>query len=379
MKKVAIFRVELLRLSETFIYEQAQALRDWQPTLIGFRDLGEKGLKTHGVGRALIPRPNRLLETLLFWFALPIPSAVKKFKSLGVDLVHAHFGIDATEIWPSVKATGLPMVVTLHGYDINIRREWWESGRDGLRRRVYPRRLLKMARDPKVTFIAVSRAIKDRAVTYGIPVEKISVAYIGVDTDRFKPGKIPLDRRKKRILFVGRMVPKKAPLLLIDAFAEVGAQIHDAELVMIGDGPLLAEAKRRASELGVKVEFLGAQSADSVLAQMHQARVFCLPSVVAENGDAEGLPISIIEAQACGVPAVVTSHSGNEESIIPGVSGFLVKEHDVKGLSQKIIKILSDEMFSESASEMAVFLVKEKFELVSNCLKLGRIYEGGDT
>jgi hypothetical protein len=84
MKKVAIFRAELLRISETFIYEQARALRDWQPILVGLRDLGEPGLKTPGISRVLIKRQNSLLETFRFWFARPVPSAVKTFQSLGV-------------------------------------------------------------------------------------------------------------------------------------------------------------------------------------------------------------------------------------------------------------------------------------------------------
>src|SRR5690606_12677303 len=130
---------------------------------------------------------------------------------LQADLVHAHFGIDATDIWPSVKKAGLPMLVTLHGYDINIDREWWEDGHEGLRRRVYPQRLLTMAKDPKVHFIAVSQAIKKRAIEFGITPEKITVSYIGVDTDRFKPAGLPLSERKRRVLFVGRMVEKKAP------------------------------------------------------------------------------------------------------------------------------------------------------------------------
>lgn len=326
-RKVAIYRSDLLPISETFIRDQASALTDWQPTLIGRREVPE-GLATPKVERVIIPEAgSRPMRTLRYWTWQPDPNLVRYLRGQNFSLVHAHFGIDATDIWPSVRAAGLPLLVTLHGADINIHRWWWEQGHGGLRRRVYPRRLLKMAQAPSVRFIAVSNAIKQRAIEYGIPADKITVCYIGVDTERFKPGGLPLAQRKKRILFVGRMVEKKAPLLMVRAYAEVRKQVPDAELVMIGTGPLLEDAKRLAQELDVPVEFLGARSSDEVLAQLHQARVFCLPSITAENGDAEGLPISILEAQACGVP-VITSARGGNEGIIKSGTGEFFPEND---------------------------------------------------
>src|SRR5690606_38340612 len=192
----------------------------------------------------------------------PHPATVTTLRDIRAELVHVHFGTDATDIWASVKAAGLPMLVTLHGYDINIHREWWEAGHGGIHRRGYPRRLLQMAHEPAVHFIAVSQAIKRRAIEYGIPEHKITVCYIGVDTERFKPGGLPIDQRRKRILFVGRMVEKKAPLLLIRAFAEVRKQVPEAELAMIGDGPMLKDARKLAQALDLPVEFLGAQGTD---------------------------------------------------------------------------------------------------------------------
>ncbi|AMO23125.1 glycosyltransferase [Ramlibacter solisilvae] len=375
MKRVAIFRADLLPISETFVRDQADSLARWQPVLVGRRRV-EGGLPTPGIPHEIVPdTPHRVVSALRFWLSLPDPRLVAQLKALHVDLVHTHFGTDATEVWPSVKAAGLPMVVTLHGYDINIHREWWEAGHGGLRKRVYPRRLLQMAREPKVSFIAVSRAVKRRAIDYGIPEDKISTAYIGVDIRRFQPGGLALAKRAKRILFVGRMVEKKAPLLMIRAFAKVRSEVPDAELVMVGDGPLLAEAQQLAGELAVPVSFLGARSWDQVLMQMHEARVFCLPSVTAGNGDAEGLPISLLEAQATGVPVVTSARGGVDEGLQDGKTGIAFKEGAMDDLVVALRRLLCDSAAAARASVEAVQFAASAFDLRNHSRELESVYE----
>lgn len=369
-RKVAIYRSDLLPISETFIRDQASALTDWQPTLIGRREVPE-GLATPKVERVIIPEAgSRPMRTLRYWTWQPDPNLVRYLRGQNFSLVHAHFGIDATDIWPSVRAAGLPLLVTLHGADINIHRWWWEQGHGGLRRRVYPRRLLKMAQAPSVRFIAVSNAIKQRAIEYGIPADKITVCYIGVDTERFKPGGLPLAQRKKRILFVGRMVEKKAPLLMIRAYAEVRKQVPDAELVMIGTGPLLEDALQLAQELALPVDFMGARTSDEVLEQIHQARVFCLPSITAENGDAEGLPISILEAQACRVPAV-TSANGAEDICKKASTLFLHAETDIRTMTKMLASSLNNPPNFHASQEEFTY----SFGINENSLCLQKLYQ----
>lgn len=370
MKRVGIFRSELLPISETFIRDQANSLRDWQPIFLGFKET-PGGLDTPGIQRRLVPRTG----SLRFWLSQPNPQLMENLKDLQVHLVHAHFGIDATYVWPSVRAKGLPMLVTLHGYDINIRREWWEAGNGGLRLRAYPRRLLRMARDPNVAFVAVSDAIKQRAVQYGIPESKISVVHVGVDTQRFAPGGLPFTQRRRRILFVGRMVEKKAPLLMIRAFSLVRRQIADAELAMIGDGTLLREAMRLSNELATPVEFLGARSPDEVLMQLHKARVLCLPSVTATNGDAEGFGLAILEAQACGVPVVTSAVGGAYEGLLDRKTGFAFNEGDIATLVAGLKNLLMDDTEAMRVSVAAAQFVKDTFDIRICTQKLELAYD----
>lgn len=374
MKRVAIFRSDLLRISETFIYEQARALTAWEPLLLGLREV-KGGLDTPNVQRVIVNSGFfRFLNPLRFLFGSPLPSLVRAIKELDVELVHVHFGTDATDIWPSVKLTGLPMVVTLHGYDINIFREWWETGKGGMRRRTYPRRLLQMAEDPSVAFIAVSEAIRRRAIEYGIAPAKVKVVYIGVDTERFKPSGCPVELRAKRVLFVGRMVPKKAPVLLVEAFVSVHKKVPDAELVMIGDGPLRQRTELVAKELGVPVRFLGARNADEIRTELGESRVLCLPSITVDNGDAEGFGLVILEAQACGVPVVSSALGGAEEGLLDGETGFHFSESCVEDLARHLVSLLKDDDMARSYSVRGRDFAVKKFDIRRTVDRVQEVY-----
>ena len=232
MKRVAVYRAELLPLSETFIRLQAKSLCQWSPVLVG-RQKARNGLSLDGFEQLMLPAAGnvyaRLAARLRERRWAPDSATVRALQTLRVQLVHAHFGPDAVEIWPSAQAAGLPLLVTLHGYDISVHREWWESGCGGKQLRSYPARLTQLAHEPAVHFIAVSNSVKQRAIDYGIPAAKLTVSYLGIDTAVFKPADGFAGSRSKRILFTGRMIEKKAPLTLIRAFAEVRRTFPQAE------------------------------------------------------------------------------------------------------------------------------------------------------
>lgn len=371
-KKVAVFRSELLPLSETFIRAQAQTLTHWAPTLFGFETVAN-GLDLSALDQVIVSRGGRFRSALHYWTRRANTELTSHLREH--QLVHAHFGIGAVEIWPSVRAARLPMVVTLHGNDISICRSWWESGAAGLRKRVYPRRLLQMAHEPAVHFLAVSAAIRQRAIDYGIPAEKVTVCHIGVDTNTFLPGGEPIPERRNQILFVGRMVEKKAPDILVRAFAKVREHVKDAELTMIGEGPRLNATVAIAHQLSVPVTFLGSRSSGDILTALHKSKVFCLPSVTAPNGDAEGLPIALLEAQACGVPVVTSSKGGLGETVLPGVTGEFFEEGDEVTLAEHLARLLIDSDYAQLLSINARTLVENKFNLSTCSLNLETHYD----
>lgn len=367
MKKVLVYRLELLPYSETFIKQQILALRDWRAILVGEKrlpnglDLSAIPVRTacnsnHDIWKSFATKLARVIER-------PAPGMVRQLSREHAQLLHIHFGVDAVKFWPTASRLGLPVIVTLHGYDINVAPQWWEAGHGGLAMRHYPERLRHLARHPLVRFIAVSEEIRLRAVEFGLPPEKLSVRYIGVDIDAFRPGSVPVGERERRILFVGRLIEKKGCGYLIEAFAQVRQSLPDAHLVVIGDGPLRQDYEHLAAKLNVPVDFRGALPPAQVQAEMAQARLFCLPSVVAENGDAEGLPISILEAQACGLPVVTSARGGATEGILPGESGFAHRPGDIHALAQHLSALLRDSELAQHFSRAARVHGEQRFDI----------------
>jgi glycosyltransferase involved in cell wall biosynthesis len=376
-KTVLVYRNELLPLSETFIKEQILALQDWRAVLVGRQLLNQlplENLNVRIVGRErstfagqVLRKAGRILGS--------VPTHIKRaLEAEGPSLVHAHFGPDALDAWPLARALRLPMLVTLHGYDINIHREWWEAGNGGAGMRRYPHRLLRLAKHPQVGFIAVSGAIRQRAIEFGIPAEKIAVSYIGINTSKFTPGAIPIEKRPPHVLFVGRLVEKKGCRYLIEAMSIVQKHVPGAGVIVVGDGPLRQELELLARKLAVNAEFRGARSSADVKRELDASRLFCLPSVTAESGDAEGFGLVLLEAQASGVPVVTSARGGATEGIRDGVTGFSFVEGNVNMLAERLTGLLKEDNVLAQMAEQGSQYVSNEFNLTNCARRLEALY-----
>lgn len=376
---VAVYRQSLLGLSETFIRKQVTALERWNAVLVGVHRV-PGGLDLSGVDvRCLEPAEASLPRRGLWWALRRLGLAERIegawFRRLGASLFHVHFGVDAVRLWPLLRQVGAPVLVTLHGYDINIESGWWQSGAGGDTNRDYHDRLRAMARHPLVHFVAVSEAIRRRAVELGLPADKVEVMHIGVDITEFRPAPVPVPQRALRVLFVGRLVEKKGCEILIRAMARVRRAVPGAELEVLGDGPRMSHCRQLSDELAVGARFLGSQPSSRVKAALGEARVFCLPSITAENGDAEGLPIVLLEAQACGVPVVTSANGGREEGILDGETGFAFAEGDELALAEKLIALIRDDALLQRMSTRAADFARERFDISRCTARLEQYYD----
>lgn len=360
---VAVFRTALFNATERFIQEQAAALTRWRPVLVGLERKGEI-LPALREGMIL---PANVAERLAFSATGRGGRVEAGVRAARPKLIHAHFGTDGLKMLALAKALKLPLITHLRGYDVSLTRAALiASGRPTWSR--YALQRGRLMRDGTL-FLAVSDALRKKAVALGFPAGRTRTHYNGVDLDRFQPGKRP--REPGTVLQVGRLVEKKGTADLIAALAGMSG----VRLVVIGEGPLRAQLQRQAGELGVKAQFLGAQKVGEVAEWMRRATLLAVPSRTARDGDSEGLPNVVVEGAACGIPVVATRHSGIPEAVEDGVTGFLVPEGDRAGLAARIGALLESADLRREMGFAARALAIDRFDRVQQAERLEAIYD----
>lgn len=245
------------------------------------------------------------------------------------DILHAHFGpvgamVDALRRAGVVTA---PLVTTFYGYDVS-------------RTPAAHYRSLFRSGD---AFLALSEAMRGRLLAMGAPAERVHVHRLGVDLARFTPaaGAVPNADGDLHLLSIARLVPKKGIADALHAVARARARVPAIRYTIIGDGPLRSELERLAASLGIAdvVRMAGWMAQPDVLAAARTAHALLAPSVTAPDGDAEGTPVAILEAQALALPVVATRHAGIPEVVADGESALLVDEHDVEALASAIVTL----------------------------------------
>jgi colanic acid/amylovoran biosynthesis glycosyltransferase len=362
-----IFRKVLLPWSETFIGAQGGALSRYRPVFAGYRTdprgvgyLGERDRVVLDDYRRL---PLAVSKALLGSLGVTPRRWLRAIRAREPVIIHAHFGTNAPPALTLGRRLGLPVLVTFHGYDISIAAR--SAGQQRARARVF--------RDA-AHIIAVSAFIRDRLLDAGCPPDRVTVHHIGVDTDRFRPGD-PALRRPGQVLFVGRLVAKKGLVHLIRAMQRLGAERPDAEVVVAGDGSLREALAREAAARRVPVRFLGVQTPAQVLDLMQRSALLCAPSVVTASGDAEGLPMTIVEAQAAGLPVIASPSGGSADGFQDGESGILVPAGDEDRLAAALRALLSDPSRRDRMAAAARDLAVRHFDLRRQTARLEEIYD----
>ncbi len=299
------------------------------------------------------------------------PHFHRAVKAQNASLIHAHFAVDGAAALRMRSILEIPLIVSLHGYDIATEDSVFAKTMAGRRYLAQRPTLFTQAS----RFLCISQAVREKAMTRGFPDEKLIVHYTGIDCDLFtrKPEAAGV-REPQTILFVGRLVEVKGCAYVIQAFAELVKTQKDARLVVIGDGPLRRELEQLAAKLHVDVLFLGAQPSAVVREWLARSRVFCVPSVTTAKGEREGFGLSLIEAQAMGTPVVSSWSGGIPEAVKHGETGLLAPERDYLMLAAHLERFLSDELFWRECSERGQERVARDFNLKHQTERLEAIY-----
>jgi colanic acid/amylovoran biosynthesis glycosyltransferase len=194
-------------------------------------------------------------------------------------------------------------------------------------------------------FLPVSEHWARTLVAHGCPAGKVRVHHMGVDTRKlvFRERQLA-PGSPVRMISICRFVEKKGIEYAIRALARAlpGCR-YPVSYSLVGDGPLLPALRALIDELGLaqQVHLLGWQDNDHVRELLNDTHIFVAPSVTALDGDQEGIPVSIMEAMAAGLPVLSTRHSGIPELVTDGVSGWLAPERDVEILADRMRTLIN--------------------------------------
>ena len=284
-------------------------------------------------------------------------------------LLHIFFGNTAIQLLPLLREASRrwPAVVSFHGADV-----LGELGRPAFRQA-----LLEMLGRVDLV-LARSQSLIDALVQVGCPPEKIRLNRTGIPLDRFpfRERIWPADG-KWQVLQACRLIDKKGLPTSLRAFAAFAKTHPQARLTIAGDGPLREPLARLAAELGIagQVEFTGFLSQDDLRARLDAAHFFLHPSEQGSDGNQEGVPNSVLEAMATGLPVFATIHGGLPEAVEHGVSGWLVAEGDHAALGRAMLDLTADPARLGAMGAAASKSVAENFELHAQVKKLEGYYQ----
>ena len=280
-----------------------------------------------------VRRPAYVTFPRRLWLGRAWPSYLRALESAAPavpDVIHAHVAYpDGLACIEYGRRVGRPVVVTVHGHDLKdlaVNRSTWRT-------------MVRDALTGADGVIAVSGDLAARARDLGVDDQRLRQIPNGVDCELFRPGTRTPGEGGWRLIYCGRYDPAKGLDELLQALKGLRAEGRDVHLDLVGGGTtnLSNDFPEWASQLGVgdHVRFIDEVPWQQMPALLGAADIFVLPS------HSEGLPLSLLEAFACGLPVVTTRCGGPEEVVDPSV-GRLVEPRDVQGLQRALADSLDD-------------------------------------
>ena len=309
-------------------------------------------------GRGIMPT---IYANPLYIFLVPALFICEGFathrlvRKLRPDIIYAHWFTPQAVVARIVGSlTNTPFVFTTHASDVAV---WNKIPLIG-------KPIVRWSTRNAKAFTAVSERSMDKLAAFFSQDEwnslkkRSKIIPMGVDLTTKQADVAP---KPKSILFVGRVAEKKGLQYLLPAFNELLQDVPDATLTVAGDGPWLARIKNQANELGLtkqQVNFPGYTTGTPKQTLLNSHSVYVVPSVIAANGDAEGLPVTLMEGLAAGKLCIATNESGADNVLTDGKDGFLVPQKNSEALTTALKQalMLSDtrtQEMSKSARETA--------------------------
>jgi colanic acid/amylovoran biosynthesis glycosyltransferase len=292
---------------------------------------------------------------------------LREIRALEPDLLHAHFAVDAAYFAEVCRQSERPLVVSCYGYDVSSFPNRYHG---------WGQRYLQSAWRRASLVLAMSNDMREDLLRLGCPDEKIRIHYYGIDLARFKYVERDSTATPLRILFVGALTVRKGVEDLLRAFAQIASQHPQLELRFVGSGPMRSKLEQLAQTWGIenRISFAGFVRHEQVLDELSCAHIFCHPSQTLKCGDKEGIPGTIVEAMATGLPIVTTRHAGIPEMVRDGDDGFVVAERDVTAIAHAILTLANRPDLRALMGRKATSQAHQKADAVPLTAELEAIY-----
>ena len=348
-------RASVLYLPEYLLLEPLRVVRAWLRVSRNARYRETRNLWLRDLLRD--PTPNRIRR---FGQALVLTDELPA----DVRHLHAHFlHTPASVARYAALLAGLPWTGSAHAKDIWTTPEW--EKRDKL---------------ASCEWLVTCTAANHAHLAALAPPGRVDLVYHGLDLSRFPPEKTAKESKNGIdpgkpliILSVGRLVEKKGTDVLLEALARLPMNLH-WRLVHVGGGPLKSRLERRARALGIaqRIQWRGARTQAELLAEYRAADLFALAARVARDGDRDGLPNVLAEAQSQGLACVATKVSGIPELVENERTGLLVAPESPEEFARALQALIADPVRRRTLGEAGRQRVHAQFTLEANLGPLAR-------
>ena len=377
MKSVACYCHDFLKPDMLHVYRQIVSLKKWKPFVICQKRENAAMFPFSDKSTTVLPKPpwrwlrrqwaKHVRRAPLTISTDRVIELLKEVHRHDSEVVHIYFGHIAIQLLPFIQACPKPVVVSFHGADVGV--DVKKPAARAALEEIFRRSTLILAR---------SESLLEGLRQLGCPAEKLRLQRTGIPLNEwpFELRAWPEDGAW-HWLQACRLVPKKGLRTTLAAFRIVSEKFPQARLTLAGDGPMREELKSLAAEWGLmdRVHFTGFLSQDDLRKLTYQAHLFLHPSETPADGNREGVPNSMLEAMASGLPVLATRHGGIPEAVTHGESGWLVAEGDAASLAQGAMEIMQQRPLYESMARAASATVMGKFERVTQTAILESYYD----
>ena len=370
----AQYVVTFLKPEMLHIYRQITALRAFRPVV--FCQKRENAAQFPFEPVVVLPKPRthqlrRFVQKQLL--ARPIAiypgearRTLRALHDAGARVLHVYFGHIGVHLLPLLEICDLPVVVSFHGADAQV-------DLDKPAHRARTRRMLELA----ALLLVRSQSLAGRLIALGAPPKKIRVHRTGIPLDEipFVQRTAPADGAWRCVQGC-RLIAKKGVATSLRAFAEFARAFPRATLTIAGEGPLLQDLRALSAALAIadRVTFPGFLPQAKLRELYAASHLFLHPSELGPDGDQEGVPNSLLEAMASGLPALATRHGGIPEAVDDGETGLLVAERDHAALARGMLALAADPARCAQMGAAASAGVRQRFDLAEQALRLETFY-----